>query len=307
LSDTLEHIVAAYFAEVRDVRRLGAGTKERSFYPAFANLMNAIGTELRPRVICLSNLGDIGAGQPDFGLYTSQQLQRGEPRRGQVPERGVIEMKGVAENAWLTAETEQVSDYWGAYRLIIVTNLRDFLILGEDEIGRPARLETFHLARDVATFWRLAEMPERAAKEIGRAFGEYLKRALTQSVALREPKDVAWFLASYARDALQRVQGAGDLPALASVRSSLEQALGVSFDAAKGEQFFRSTLVQTLFYGVFSAWALWARETPRSSPRFEWKTSYRAVRSHAVSASFKPHPSATPTPCRGVGLDSGDP
>ena len=108
-------------------------------------------------------------------------------------------MKGVAENAWLTAETEQVSDYWGAYRLIIVTNLRDFLILGEDEIGRPARLETFHLAKDVATFWRLAEMPESAAKEIGRAFGEYLKRALTQSVALREPKDVAWFWGISAR------------------------------------------------------------------------------------------------------------
>ena len=73
-------------------------------------------------------------------------------------------MKGVAENAWLTAETEQVSDYWGAYRLIIVTNLRDFLILGEDEIGRPARLEMFHLAKDVATFWRLAEMPESAQR-----------------------------------------------------------------------------------------------------------------------------------------------
>ena len=27
----------------------------------------------------------------------------------------------------------------------------------------------------------------------------------------------------------------------------------------KGEHFFRSTLIQTLFYGVFSAWVLWAR------------------------------------------------
>ncbi|MGY3645195.1 hypothetical protein ACVWW2_000486 [Bradyrhizobium sp. LM4.3] len=84
-------------------------------------------------------------------------------------------------------------------------------------------------------------------------------------------RDVAWFLASYARDALQRVENAGNLPALTNVRSSLEEALGVTFDAEKGEHFFRSTLVQTLFYGMFSAWALWARETPRSSPSFQWR------------------------------------
>ena len=82
---------------------------------------------------------------------------------------------------------------------------------------------------------------------------------------------MAWFLASYARDALARVDAAGDLPALKTVRSSLEEALGVTFEAEKGEHFFRSTLVQTLFYGVFSAWALWAREVPRKSERFEWK------------------------------------
>jgi hypothetical protein len=84
---------------------------------------------------------------------------------------------------------------------------------------------------------------------------------------------VAWFLASYARDALQRVEEAGGLPALANVRASLEEALGVRFEAEKGEHFFRSTLVQTLFYGVFSAWVLWARETPRSSPKFDWRTA----------------------------------
>jgi hypothetical protein len=86
---------------------------------------------------------------------------------------------------------------------------------------------------------------------------------------------------------LQRVENAGDLPALANVRSSLEQALGVTFDAEKGEHFFRSTLVQTLFYGVFSAWVLWARETPRSSPKFQWRNlaSNRAVYPHPVRSN----------------------
>ena len=41
----------------------------------------------------MNNLADRGAGHPDFGLYAAQQVQRGRPREGQVPERGVVEVK----------------------------------------------------------------------------------------------------------------------------------------------------------------------------------------------------------------------
>lgn len=273
MADKLISIVENYFAAVRDVHRLGAGTKERSYYPALAELLNALGQDLKPKVICLSDLGNTGAGHPDYGLFAANQVQKGEPRKGQMPERGVIEMKGVADETWLTAETDQVTKYFDKYRLVIVSNVRDFLIIGEGPDGKATKLEGFRLAPNAKTFWDMVATPRKSAEHVGRAFGEYLKRALTQSVALREPKDVAWFLASYARDALQRVEEAGDLPALANVRASLEEALGVKFEAAKGDHFFRSTLVQTLFYGVFSAWVLWARETPRSSPKFDWRTA----------------------------------
>ena len=273
MSDKLEQVIATYFSDLRDKHGLGAGTPERSYYPAVAKLLEAIGEQLKPKVLCLSDLSNTGAGQPDFGLYVANQVQKGEPKKGQAPERGVIEMKSVKEDAWLTADTKQVSKYWGAYRLVIVTNLRDFLILGESESGTATRLETFRLARSEAEFWELVAAPQKSAKQFGRAFGEYLRRALTQSVALREPRDVAWFIASYGRDALQRVEEAGDLPALASIRSSLKQALGVKFEGDRGEHFFRSTLVQTLFYGVFSAWVLWAKSVPRPTPRFDWHTA----------------------------------
>ncbi|MFK8253127.1 type ISP restriction/modification enzyme [Ancylobacter terrae] len=271
MTDRIETIVEHYFARLRDERGLGAGTKERSYYPALADLLNALGQDLKPRVLCLSDLANTGAGHPDFGLYAANQVQKGEPRKGQLPERGVIEMKGVADETWLTADTKQVSKYFGAYRLVIVSNLRDFLIIGEGPNGEATKLEGFRLAPNAKAFWDMVATPRKSAEHVGRAFGEYLKRALTQSVALREPKDVAWFLASYARDALQRVDQAGNLPALANIRASLEQALGVTFEAEKGDHFFRSTLVQTLFYGVFSAWVLWAREVPRTSPKFDWK------------------------------------
>ena len=86
-------------------------------------------------------------------------------------------------------------------------------------------------------------------------------RACLHNAPLANPKDVAWFLASYARDALFRVEQQKELPALQTVRSALEEALGMKFTGEKGEHFFRSTLVQTLFYGVFSAWVRGTRTT----------------------------------------------
>jgi hypothetical protein len=288
LADRLIKIVEDYFTELRDAHRIGAGTGERTYYPAVNNLLNAIGTDLRPRVVCISDLGNTGAGHPDFGLFTASQLQRGTSRPGQSPERGVIEMKAVADDAWLTAKSNQVSKYFEAYRLVIVTNLREFLIVGEaPDSGRPEKRERFSLAKDAASFWQLASTPHKSAERIGRAFGEYLKRALTQSVALREPRDLAWFLASYARDALERVERKKELPGLDSIKKALEEALGMKFDAQKGEHFFRSTLVQTLFYGVFSSWVLWARQTPPPTGRFEWREAIWHLNVPFVSALFQ--------------------
>ena len=47
-----------------------------------------------------------------------------------------------------------------------------------------------------------------------------------------------------------------DAPSLGAVRSALEEALDVRLKGEKGSRFFHSTLVQTLFYGVFSALVL---------------------------------------------------
>ena len=287
MADKLIKIVEDYFSALRDAHRLGAGTPERSYYPAVATLMNAIGADLKGRVICLSDLENVGAGHPDFGLYAKSQLQSGKPRKGQMPERGVVEMKPVADDAWLKARSNQVTRYFETYRLVIVTNLRDFLIIGEEPNGRAGKRESFRLASDAASFWELVSTPRKSAERIGRAFGEYLMRALTQSVALREPKDLAWFLASYARDALERVEAAGDLPALATVRSALEEALGMKFEGDKGEHFFRSTLVQTLFYGVFSSWVLWARQKPPPTGRFEWQKAIWHLNVPFVGALFQ--------------------
>ena len=284
-SEKLSNAVEAYFDELRKVRASGGGTGELSYYPALARLLGAVGGSLKPKVFPVTNLSDQGAGHPDFGLYAAKQMQKGRPREGQPPERGVIEVKSTDDDVWLTADGAQVSRYWQQYRLVLVTNFRDFVLVGTDA-GRPEKLETFRLTESADQFWRSVEKPHAFARTAGAGLVEYLARVLSHRAALAEPKDLAWLLASYARDGLARVEAAGDTPALNAVRSALEDALGVRFEGDKGARFFHSTLVQTLFYGVFSAWVLWARQTPPPAGRFNWHDAVWHLRAPVLRALF---------------------
>ena len=283
----LTDAVESYLADLRRVRASGGATGERSYYPPLSNLLNAVGATLRPKVFCVGELAEQGAGHPDFGLYAARQVQRGRLREGQTPERGVVEVKPADDDAWLTASGDQVSRYWGRYGLVLVTNTRDFVLLGEDAAGNPVRLETFRLAESAERFEALLETPRAFAREVGAGLGEYLCRALSHRASLTEPSDLAWLLASYARDGLARVEAAENAPSLAAVRSALEEALGVRFEGERGAAFFRSTLVQTLFYGVFSAWVLWARQTPAPTGRFNWHEAVWHLRAPVLRALFQ--------------------
>ena len=279
--------VESFLADLRRMRASGGATGERSSYGPLASLLDAVGETLGPRVFCVQELADRGAGHPDFGLYTAKQVQKGRPREGQTPERGVVEVKPPDDDARATAAGAQTSRYWGRYRLVLVTNTRDFVLIGEDAAGLPAKLETFRLAANAEEFARRLEKPRAFAREVGAGLGEYLTRALSHRATLVEPKDLAWLLASYARDGLARVEAAGDAPALAAVRSALEEALGARFEGERGARFFRSTLVQTLFYGVFSAWVLWARQLPPPAGGFDWRTAVWHLRAPVLRALFQ--------------------
>ena len=289
MAGTNEKLAAAvedYLADLRRIRSSGGATGERSYYPPLTNLLNAVGSTFKPKVFRVSELAQQGAGHPDLGLYAAKQMQRGRQREGQLPEGGVVEVKPVGDDAWLTADGDQVSRYWDRYRLVLVTNIRDFVLLGEDAQGRPAKLETFRLAGSAAAFESKLQHPRTFANDVGAALGEYLGRALSHRAALAEPRDLARLLASYARDGLARVEAAGDAPSLNAVRSALEEALGVRFEADRGAAFFRSTLVQTLFYGVFSAWVLWARQTPPPAGTFNWHEAAGLLRAPVLRALF---------------------
>lgn len=55
-------ILSDYLNEIARIRGTGAGTREISYYGALAGALNAVGSTLKPKVFCIQNLRNTGAG-----------------------------------------------------------------------------------------------------------------------------------------------------------------------------------------------------------------------------------------------------
>lgn len=278
----------AYLSALAQNRASGTTLPETSGYPALANLLTELGQSLRPKVTALIQLANSGAGMPDGGLFLPEQLRRSPedaPLRGLQPARGILEVKTLADDLDAVAQTKQVRDYVKHYGQALLTNYRAFVQLRRGPDGQVVTGERYVLADSEAAFWSLAAHPRKAAAEHGERLADYLKRALLAAAPLDNPRDLAFFLASYARDARHRIEHA-PMDALLPLRTALETALGLRVEGERGLHFFRSTLVQTLFYGVFSAWVLWHKEKPGRTDRFDWKTSAFHLRLPVLRALF---------------------
>ncbi|CAM3586182.1 type ISP restriction/modification enzyme [Deinococcus frigens] len=266
-----EAAARTYFAQVRDIQATGAGVAETSYYPALFQLLSAVGATLKPKVYAVNHLSNLGAGIPDGGLFDSSQLQRGADQdalKGQLPSRGALEVKSPAEAVADIATGQQVGKYLDLYGLVLVTNLRGFALYSREH-GQPRLLESLELAPDAPAFAALlADEGRRNAHAAPLA--EFLTRALQAAAPLTTPEGVAWFLASYAREARHRLNTT-PLAALNPLKDALSKALDLQFEDEQGERFFRTTLVQTLWYGLFSAWVLHIDRHPGEA--FQWRTA----------------------------------
>ena len=183
-----------YLHDLLEIRSSGEATDETSYYPPLNNLLNSVGGELKPKVHCILTIKNRGAGQPDGGLFTKDQFQRIKDERlipGQKPARGAIEAKPTKDDAFVTAASEQVSRYWREYGQVLVTNYRDFVLIGRDAEGAPVKLGSYRLAADEKTFWRSAGHPQMTAKEHGARFVDFLKLTLLSPAILVAPKKMS--------------------------------------------------------------------------------------------------------------------
>jgi hypothetical protein len=270
-----------YFSELSANRAAGS-VPETSGYGALANLLNEVGHKLKPRLRCVVNPANSGAGIPDGGLFVANQFEKGqtEPLPGQLPARGAVEAKAPSADAHLVAQSDQVLKYLAKYRQVLVTTYREFVLVGYDAEGEAGSLESFSLAGTEIAFWALATTPRKSAMAHGERLAEFLRRVMLRPVPIVAPQELAWFLASYAREARARVEEGGGLPALSLTRTALEESLGMTFQGERGEHFFRSTLVQTLFYGLFAAWVFWSEHHvyTDTQARFRWREAAQYLR-----------------------------
>jgi hypothetical protein len=172
------HVLSDYLAEIARIRATRAGTGEISYYGALTGALNAAGERLKPRVFCVPNLRNRGSGFPDMGLFVAARGQALEdwPEAG-APERGVVEVDDIPAELSIKLGSDQVKRYLAAYGLVLVTNFRDFVLLGRDARGQPERRESFSFDRDAAAFFTLARSAQRPPGLAAR-FAEFLERML---------------------------------------------------------------------------------------------------------------------------------
>ena len=87
-----------------------------------------------------------------------------------------------------------MSRYWNRYGVVLLTNLREFVLAGEDESGSPVKPKPLRLAASAGGFRSKLEKPRAFQRESGKRLSEYLARALAHRAATAEPKDLAWLL-----------------------------------------------------------------------------------------------------------------
>lgn len=268
-------LIEDYLQALADHRLMGA-RNERHGYPALRTMLDGVGAGLSPVVRCVTDPQGSGGDQPDVAFYTFGQFDRqgGGLMPGALPDRGVAEVKKPEADLRQIAGGEQVGRYLERFGLVLVTNYREFLLL--DRVHRdPAKPLEFCALADSADEWAEAlRHPARAAKQRGLPVLECLGRALRAAAPLSDPKDLAWYLASYAREArfLLEIRPEAEW---SQFQEALEVSLGVRFEGDEGRRFFRASLVQTLFYGVFSAWVLWhhSPEGRDAGARFDWRVT----------------------------------
>jgi hypothetical protein len=143
----------AYLRELREIRATGAAQPETSFYGPLANLFNEVGASRKPKVRCVIQLANRGAGLPDGGLFSAEQFRSLDPAivesRGRFTQlmhliletKGfdpLEEIKGQAAQRWVAAVNADGSyGRWGysaAHRISKITDLIELIASNPDPL-----------------------------------------------------------------------------------------------------------------------------------------------------------------------------
>ena len=246
-------------------------TTEATYYPAVRALVAAtLAVEDLPyevRVNTSEQKPGGGINLPDVALYDARGAFLVLCGEVKLPDTKLEEL------AMSTDRNDQIGRYLGSTQAVLLSNVWAYGLLtvkpGWDGSG-PVPPKARRMEQVVDLWPSIAALEQKKPIDATTlaAFAELVETAVTRYAPIAEPELLARIIARQARRAK------ADLPtkfthAVQGLLDDFSKALGVTFEGPEGEEFLRSSLIQTAFYGLFAGWALWW-QSDRKRP-FRWE------------------------------------
>jgi hypothetical protein len=248
-----------YITETRRLNALPSST-EASFYPDLKLLLTAVIKSERLPFEVITSTSESG-DMPDFVLGDSA-LFVGVYGEVKLPD---VELATLAVS---TQQNDQIGRYLAHTGVVLLSNIRGLGLLTCDPLW--ARKENtpvppqHRILEKTIDLWSARGPGSRQTIDIDIDVVDELMsiitRAVTDLARIGSPADLVKILARQARDAKAALPE--DLRPVKPLLDDYRQALGLAFDVndERGARFFRSSLVQSIFYSLFAAWILWDKE-----------------------------------------------
>jgi hypothetical protein len=301
----MQNLAEAIHEYVRETRRLESlpSSTETTFYPELKVLLNAVLKSERLPFDVITGTSEGGGRRrdmPDFVLGDSSLFVGvyGEVKRTDT---------SLADLAISIEQNDQIGRYLSQTGVVLLCNVRGFGLLSCDpaysrEKGKPVPPAKRILEKTV-DLWSTVSETSAKVKVDSSAVDDLVSiitRAVTDLARIASPADLAKILARQARDA--KASMPDDLKPVKPLLDDYRQALGLAFavDDERGASFFRSSLVQSIFYALFAAWILWDKEANEGTS-FEVEDAHNYLPIPFLDALL--HDIRHPTRMKHLGLD----
>jgi len=246
-------------------------TREETYYPTIKDLISGtlqalnLPADVRQNTIQRRSTG--GQDLPDLALYD------GDGEFITV----CLEVKrsnaDVKELAHSMERNNQIGRYLAQTGVVIVTNLWRYALVTPTEgwSGEGAVSADHRRINNSVSLWssgRALRAEDPPNQGVMLEFAELIEEAATHYAPIAQPETLARVLARQARHAKERLPNAFT-EAVAPLAEDFAESLGITFEESEGIDFFRSSLIQTVYYGLFASWILWLRED--GSGDFRWQ------------------------------------
>jgi hypothetical protein len=261
-----------YIKGIKQTQAHNLATPENSYLEHLKPLLESALEGLGLSVVVHPKNQD-GSGLADLGLFETGSKDLVAVVEAEAPSTDISDSNSTnakSKEAWRQAKT-----YSKGKGATLLTNFHEFILVEKELEVRRVSLGGWQTVLTTNTT-KLAKNNEQALKDL-------LRDWASRRAEITNPEFLAERLADYAREALKRLE---NIPYsnLNPLRKAMEEALGIQFEAEKGEHFFRSSLVQALFYGLFSAWVVAAEQG--ASNTFDLSQASLNLRVPLVTALF---------------------